>query len=72
MPRREVCQLFGGSTCYVQINAVHLEVGNGKRLGDWAWTAWLQLVTTEDTSEPSLSQCLTGIRRRNETEDNSR
>lgn len=34
MLRREICQLFGGSVCYVQINAVYLEMGSRERRGD--------------------------------------
>lgn len=32
--RRKICQLFGGSMCYVQINAVYLEMGSRERRGD--------------------------------------
>lgn len=34
MLRRKICQLFGGSVCYVQINAVYLEMGSRERRGD--------------------------------------
>lgn len=32
MLRKDICQLFGCSVCYVQINVVHLETGDTGRL----------------------------------------
>lgn len=32
--RKDICQLFEGNMCYVQINVVHLETGAVGRLGE--------------------------------------
>lgn len=34
MLKRNICQLFGGSMGYVQLNAVYLEMGGRERQGD--------------------------------------